>query len=133
LRPDNVDTLAQLGFIVGERDRQPEAEKLLRRAIAINDKHFYANYDLGRNLVKSKRYEEALPILQHAATLKARNAGVHYQMFIAFSRLKRKDEADRELAIFKQFEAERKGHPEAEEDDVENPNRESETPLPGVR
>lgn len=120
LGPDNVDTLAQLGFIVGERDRQHEAEKLLRRAIAINDKHFYANYDLGRILVKAKRYEEALPILQHAATLKARNPGVHYQMFIALSRLKRKDKADRELAIFKQLEADHKARPRNEEDELEN-------------
>jgi superkiller protein 3 len=133
LRPDNVDTLAQLGFIVGERDRHLEAEKLLHRAIAINNKHFYANYDLGRILVKSKRYEEALPILKHAATLKSRNPGVHYQMFIALSRLKRKDEADRELAVFKQLEADRKAHPEAEDDDVENPTRESDSPQPGVR
>ena len=60
LQPRNVDTLAQLGFIVGERDRYAEAEKLLRAAIAINDQHFYANYDLGRLLVKSKRYEDSL-------------------------------------------------------------------------
>lgn len=133
LRPDNVDTLAQLGFIVGERDRQLEAEKLLRRAIVINDKHFYANYDLGRILVKLKRYEEALAVLKHAATLKARNPGVHYQMFIAFSRLRLKDEAERELAIFKQLEADRKAHPRNEQDDIENPeNTSSESQSPGV-
>ena len=132
LRPNNVDTLAQLGFIVGERDRMLEAEKLLRHAIGINDKHFYANYDLGRILVKMKRYEEALVVLKHAATLKARNPSVHYQMFIALSRLKQKDEAERELAIFKELEAERKARPRFEDDDVENPeNTSSEAQPPG--
>jgi hypothetical protein len=34
--------------------------------------------------------------------------GVHYQLFITYSRLKRKDEADRELARFKTLEEARK-------------------------
>jgi Flp pilus assembly protein TadD len=122
LRPDNVDTLAQLGFIVGERDHFDEAEKLLRRALAISDQHFYANYDLGRVLVKSKRYEESLSILQHAATLKPKNASVHYQMFIALSRLKRKEEAQQELTIFKRLDEERKAQPQQGDDtELENP------------
>jgi Flp pilus assembly protein TadD len=127
LRPDNVDTLAQLGFIVGERDRFEEAEKILRRAIAINDKHFYANYDLGRVLVKSKRYEESLTVLRHAATLEPKNPSVHYQLFIALSRLKRKAEAETELAIFKQLDEEMKTHPQPSDDlDVES----SDPPTP---
>ena len=34
--------------------------------------------------------------------------GVHYQLFITFSRLKRKDDADRELTRFKSLEEARK-------------------------
>jgi len=124
LEPDNVNALAQLGFVLIERDRMTEGETALRRAIAINDKHFYANYDLGRLLVKSRRYDQALPILQHAATLKPKNPSVHYQLFIALSRLKRKDEADRELTTFKELDQERKSNPKSEvefdDDAVEN-------------
>ena len=130
LAPANVNALAQLGFILLERDRLTEAEATLRQAIAINDKHFYANYDLGRLLVKSHRYKSALPVLQHAATLKPNNSSVHYQLFMALSRLKRKDEADRELATFKQLDEARKARPlEGELDDaeVENPPA---SPLP---
>jgi tetratricopeptide (TPR) repeat protein len=130
LRPDNVDTLAQLGFIVGERDHFDEAEKLLRQAIAINNKHFYASYDLGRVLVKSKRFEEALTVLRHAATLKPKHPGLHYQLFIALSRLKREAEADRELAIFKQLDEELKAQPQpADEVEVEIPEPHA-TPPP---
>ncbi len=107
-----MDALAQLGFIIGERDRYAEAEKVLRSAIAIDEKHFYANYDLGRLLVKSKRYEESLSVLSRAAALKPKDASVHYQLFIALSRLKRKEEAERELATFKQLDAARKSQPE---------------------
>ena len=51
LQPDNVDALAQLGFVLGERGDYVEAEKLLRRAIGLSDLHFFAHYDLGRLLV----------------------------------------------------------------------------------
>jgi tetratricopeptide (TPR) repeat protein len=95
----------------------------LRSAIAINDRHFYANYDLGRLLVKSRRYEDSLAILKHAAGLRPKNASVHYQMFIALSRLKRKEEAQRELATFNQLDEERKAQPrQSDETDVENPD-----------
>ena len=124
LEPNNVNAMAQLGFVLLERDRMAEAETALRRAIAINDKHFYANYDLGRLLVKSRRYEEALPVLQHAVVLKSNNSSVHYQLFMALTRLKRKDEAERELATFKQLDEARKARSETESDDedAENPS-----------
>jgi tetratricopeptide (TPR) repeat protein len=122
LQPDNVNALAQLGFVLQERDKTVEAERTLRRALAINDKHFYANFDLGRLLVKSRRYEEAIPILRHAALLKPGNPGVHYQLFITFSRLKSKADADKELAIFKQLDEAREARRKqgAEEEDIED-------------
>jgi len=120
-----VNGLAQLGFILLERDRMAEAETALRRAIAINNKHFYANYDLGRLLVKSHRYDQAVPILLHAVMLKPNNASVHYQLFLALSRLKRKAEADGELTTFKKLDEARKARPrsesDVEEDDLQNP------------
>jgi len=126
LEPNNVDAMAQLGFILLERDRTAEAETALRRAIAINDKHFYANYDLGRLLVKSHRYDEALRIFEHAVKLKPTNQSVHYQLFLALARLKRKEEADRELATFKQLDAARKASPQGEtemdDEDAANPS-----------
>ena len=45
----NVDELTELGFVLFDCDTL-EAEVALRSAIAINDKYFYANYDLGRSL-----------------------------------------------------------------------------------
>ena len=103
----------------------------MRTAIAIDDRHFYANYDLGRLLVKSKRYEAALLILRHAASLNPKNASAHYQMFIALSRLKRKEEAQGELAIFNQLDEERKAKPRQSDDtELENPEP---TALPPQR
>ena len=72
LRDGNVDALAQLGFVVGDRGRDAEAEKLLRRAVSLDPRHFYANYELGRLLVRTKRYEEAIGVLTGAARLRQR-------------------------------------------------------------
>ena len=66
------------------------------------------HYDLGRLLVRLKRYDEAVTVLEYAATLTSTDPGIHYQLFTAYSRLKRKGDADRELEMFKRLEAERK-------------------------
>lgn len=103
LQPNSADVLALSGAISLDRGNIAEAEKLLRRALAVNQRHFNANHDLGRLLVKTKRYVESLPFLQRAAELKSDNPDVHYQIFLALSRLKRKTDADRELGIYKEL------------------------------
>jgi len=55
-------------------------------------------------LVKLKRYDEALPLLRRGAELNSKDPGVHYQLFLAYSRLKKTDEANRELAEFKRLD-----------------------------
>jgi len=104
LQPDNPDVLSNLGYIASQRGEYVEAERLLRRAIEIDPKSFPSYHDLGRLLVKAKRYEEALPLLTRGVALNPKDPGVHYQLFLAYSRLKRKDDADRELAQFRMLD-----------------------------
>ena len=47
-------------------------------------------------------------MLERGAGLSKIDPGVHYQLFTAYSRLKRKSDADHELALFKQLEEARK-------------------------
>jgi Flp pilus assembly protein TadD len=103
--------LTNLGYIANQRGETQESERLLRQAIALDPQNFAAHHDLGRLLVKLKRYEEALPPLERGAALNANDPGIHYQLFTAYSRLKRKADADRELAIFKRFQEARKHDP----------------------
>ena len=111
LQSDNTDALAQLGFVLSERSANSEAEAVLRHAIALNARHFYANYNLGRLLVRMKRYDAAIPILRNAEAIRPRDPAPHYQLFIAYSRLKQSGPAERELGLFKQYDAERKASP----------------------
>jgi len=59
-------------------------------------------------LVRNHRYAEALPHLERAATLNPRDPDVHYQLFFALSRLKRKADADREFATFQRLTGEQR-------------------------
>ncbi len=100
---ETADSNALLGAILADRNQAVEAQKYLRKAILLNQNHFNSNYDLGRLLIKEKKFAEALPFLQKAATLVPRAPDVHYQLFLIYSRLKRKAEADQEFELFKQF------------------------------
>jgi tetratricopeptide (TPR) repeat protein len=104
LQPDNPDALGNLGYIASQRGEHEEAERLLRRAIALAPDGFPAYHDLGRLLVKLKKYDEAVGILRRGSELYKKDPGVHYQLFLAYSRLRRKPEAEQELAAFKQLD-----------------------------
>jgi tetratricopeptide (TPR) repeat protein len=93
--------------LASERGDDAEAERLLRRTIALSERHFPAHYDLGRLFVRAKRYDEAVIILRRAERLDETDPGVHYQLFTAYSRLKRKAEAEKELEIFRKLDEER--------------------------
>jgi Flp pilus assembly protein TadD len=67
-------------------------------------------YDLGRLLVRARRYDEALTFLKRGAELSPDDPGVHYQLFLVYSRVKEKPDADRELALFKRLEEARKAN-----------------------
>ena len=101
-------SLAVAAVVAAERGQHEEAERLLRRALALDAKNYPAAYDLGRLFVRLKRYAEALPLLESTARFSGQDPGVHYQLFLAYSRLGRKADADRELETFKRLEEARK-------------------------
>jgi tetratricopeptide (TPR) repeat protein len=47
----------------------------LRRAIALDPNGFPSHHDLGRLLVKLKRYDEALPLLSRGVELNPKDPG----------------------------------------------------------
>ena len=103
---ETADADALVGSIMIDQNKIAEAEKFLRKALLINPRHFNSLNDLGRLLVKDRRFEEAIPILQFAATLSA-SPDVHYRLFIAYTRTKRKIEATHELEVFKRLTGEK--------------------------
>lgn len=105
LTANNPDALANLGFLAGERGQYEKAEALLKQSIKEDPKIFSAHYDLGRLLLRLKRVDDALAILERGAELNKSDPGIRYQLFIAYSRTKQKAKADVNFAEFKRLEA----------------------------
>jgi len=100
---ETADSNALLGAMLSDMNKPVEAERSLRIAISLDPGHFNSNHDLGRLLIRQGKFDAALPFLQRASALMPADPDVHYQLFLAYSRLKQKPEADRELAIFKEL------------------------------
>ena len=106
INPNYADALALFGAILLDRGDLVEAEKLFRKALLANSNNYNANYNLGRLLAKQQKFVETLPLLQRASRILPENAEVHYQLFLTYSRLGRKADADQELEIFKRLHEE---------------------------
>lgn len=100
---ETADSNALIGAILSDRNELAESEKYLRKAVSIDPDHFNANRELGQMLVRQAKFSAALPFLQRASTIRPTDPDLHYQLFLTYSRLKQKPEADRELVIFKEL------------------------------
>ncbi len=103
--PDHVDALASLGYIAIEQGRFEDAEAPLKHALAIAPNEVPVLYDYARLALKRRDYQEASLRLQRVIEKQPSHTQAHYQLFLAFSRLKQTDKAQAELVEFKRLEA----------------------------
>jgi tetratricopeptide (TPR) repeat protein len=78
----------------------------------------------GRLYVRSNRYSEAAPLFERAVSLQPKLLEAHYQLGRVLMKLKRRDEANRELEIFKRL---------SEKQQARNDSREIARRLANVR
>jgi len=83
---------------------EAKAEQLLERAIQMDVSLAMAQFELGSLLVKGQRAPEALPHLEQAAKLDAKNAQVHFVMARAYRALGRTQDAEREMLLFQNLQ-----------------------------
>lgn len=111
IQPNKVEGYLGLGVLLiklgGDKTEQGIEE--LRRAISINGNLYEARITLGREEVKRGRFDEALAHLARAAELAPNNPEPHYQMAIAYRRLGKEAEAERETAKVKKINSGRRG------------------------
>jgi len=91
------------------------AEKYLRRATELDQTLAGAYLTWGRLYVRENRYTEAAPLLERAVSLQPELVEAHYQLSRVLVKLKRPDEANRELGIFKQLSEKQKAQNESRE------------------
>jgi Flp pilus assembly protein TadD len=99
--------LAALHYLVADtilKTATPDtarAEKYLKRATELDPNLAAAYLIWARLSVRDNRYSEAAPLLERAVLLEPELLEAHYQLSRVLMKLKRTDEANRELAIFK--------------------------------
>jgi len=103
--PDHVEALASLGFVNIETGRLDDAEVPLNRGFSLDPKNVPVLYDYARLAVKRRNYAEAVTRLRRLINIYPAHTQAHYQLFLAYSRLKQTGEAQIELAEFKRLEA----------------------------
>jgi len=105
LDPDNNDAQYHLAFALLQLSHSDEATALLRSVLARDPNHAQANYELGRELLTEGNKEAAIEYLEAAARLNPQLDAVHYQLQSAYRAVGRKDDADRELKIYREMKA----------------------------
>jgi Flp pilus assembly protein TadD len=104
LEPKNSEAqllLAKSLLVANSRD--PKAEPLLRRAIALDAKNWEAHYQLGVMLSNRRDYPGAEKELSAAAELKPEEPTTHYQLARVYDRLGQPDRARSEREIHQQL------------------------------
>ncbi len=90
-------------YILGEMAKQAgqcdEAVPHFTRATKLDPTFGDAYLSLGLCLVAQKQWEASLSPLQTATRLEEGNPAAHYNLALAYSRLGRRDEAEKEFAI----------------------------------
>ena len=113
--------LAALHYLVAETMLKSSdadttrAENYLKRATELDPNLAPAYLTWGRLYARANRYNDAAPLLERAVSLQPELLEAHYQLSRVLVKLKRTDEANRELAIFKQLSEKQKARNESRE------------------
>lgn len=113
LRRNKNSAEGNLGFgillLKTEGDRSAEGLAALQRAVALDEKVYEGQTELGKVLIRLGRPQEAVVHLQKAARLAPDNPEPHFQLAIAYRKLNRRSDADAETAIVKEIHERRRG------------------------
>lgn len=100
--PNNAGAEYVLGELARQAQRWDEAIVHFSRAAKLDANFSDAFLGLGYSLNAIDRYAEAIPPLEIAVKLQPANPTGHYQLTVAYGRAGRKEDAQREMAIFQQ-------------------------------
>ena len=107
LNPSDESSKYHLAYTLLERKTNlDEALSLLREAIAARYDYADARYQLGKILIEKGEINEAINELETAANIDPKKDYIHYQLSIAYRRVSRLADAERELKLFRELKAE---------------------------
>jgi tetratricopeptide (TPR) repeat protein len=97
--PSNAGAEYVLGVIAKQNQQLDEAVLHFSHAAKLDSGFGDAFVGWGGSLVSQKKFSEAIPPLETGVRLQSGNPTAHYLLAMAYSRVGRKEEADREFAI----------------------------------
>jgi tetratricopeptide (TPR) repeat protein len=106
LKPDQTESYFQLGVIDIDAGDLKAGADLFRRVLEQDPHHAGALAGAGRVAFQSKDYSGAVDLLQKATRAEPSLREAHYYLGLAYARLGRKDDSDRELQTATQLEKE---------------------------
>jgi tetratricopeptide (TPR) repeat protein len=105
LDPDSTDAQYHLAFSLLQQSQNEQAVELLKTVVARKPDHAEANYELGKELLMEGKSDQSLSYLEAAVRLKPQFEPAHYQLQSAYRALGRKDDAEREVKIYRALKA----------------------------
>jgi tetratricopeptide (TPR) repeat protein len=102
INPAHVDSEYELGEMARQARKWNEAIEHFGRALKIDPNATRVLIALGKTLVSAGRPAEAVQPLEKAVKLAPDDAGAHYQMYFAYLRVGREEEARKQLALYRE-------------------------------
>jgi tetratricopeptide (TPR) repeat protein len=105
LAPDDADARYNLGYAYLQESRRDEAAALFEEVVKAHPEHADAQYEWGKMLMDQGKVKAGIVHLEAAARLKPQADYIHYQLQAAYRMDSRIEDADRELALYKEIKA----------------------------
>jgi Flp pilus assembly protein TadD len=93
-----------------QQSKADEAMTIFQDVVRSHPDHANAHYELGKILLDRGQLPEAVDHLETAVHLSPQTDYMHYQLQAAYRKQSRLEDADRELAIFKEMKAKQREH-----------------------
>ena len=94
--------------LIERKIEMARAVRLLEEATRLRYKYADAHYQLGKIYLEKGDYQKAIAQLESAVSADASKDYIHYQLSIAYRKVSRKEDADRELELYKKLKQEKR-------------------------
>jgi tetratricopeptide (TPR) repeat protein len=108
LVPDDLTAKYNLAFTLLQQSARERAKQLFEQITAVDPSYADAQYELGKMLLEDDNANDAVLHLEIAAKNAPNKDYIHYQLQQAYRKTSRPQDAERELAIYKQLKEHRK-------------------------
>lgn len=105
IHPDDPDAEYHLGYVYMQQANTSAALDLFKRVAAAHPDYANAQYQLGKIEFDRGDTQAAIEHLEAAERSSPRSAYIHYQLQAAYRKARRSDDAEKELALYKQLKA----------------------------